>query len=67
MVHAGINLIYIRDFLGHVDCATTEIYAKIDTETKRKAIEAACKDITPNENYSDWNDDSDLMSFLKSL
>lgn len=67
MVHAGINLIYIRDFLGHVDCATTEIYAKIDTETKRKAIEAACKDITPNENYSDWNEDDDLMSFLKSL
>lgn len=67
MVHAGINLIYIRDFLGHVDCATTEIYAKIDTETKRKAIEAACKDITPEENYTDWNDDSDLMSFLKSL
>ncbi len=62
MVHTGINLIYIRDFLGHVDCATTEIYAKIDTETKSKAIEAACKDITPDENYSDWNDDDDLMS-----
>lgn len=27
MLHAGINLIYIRDFLGHVDCTTTEIYA----------------------------------------
>ena len=26
MVRAGINLIYIRDFLGHVDCCTTEIY-----------------------------------------
>ncbi len=67
MVHAGINIIYIRDFLGHVDCATTEIYAKIDTEVKRKAIEAACKDITPDENFPDWNEDDDLMSFLKSL
>ena len=67
MVHAGINLIYIRDFLGHVDCATTEIYAKIDTETKRKAVEDACKDIAPEQYYSDWTADDDLMSFLKSL
>ena len=67
MVHAGINLIYIRDFLGHIDCATTEIYAKIDTEMKRKAIEEACKDITPKETYSDWNEDGALMSFLKNL
>ena len=49
MVHAGINLIYIRDFLGHVDCSTTEIYAKVNTEQKRKAIENACKDIIPDQ------------------
>lgn len=67
MVHAGINLIYIRDFLGHVDCSTTEIYAKIDTEQKRKAIESACKDIAPEQDYGDWTKDDDLMSFLKSL
>lgn len=67
MVHAGINLIYIRDFLGHVDCSTTEIYAKIDTEQKRKAIESACKDIAPEQDYEDWTKDDDLMSFLKSL
>lgn len=67
MVHAGINLIYIRDFLGHVDVSTTEIYAKIDTETKRKAIEVACKDITPQQKFSDWNKDNDLMAFLINL
>lgn len=67
MVHAGINLIYIRDFLGHVDCSTTEIYARIDTEQKRKAIEDACKDIAPNQEYEDWTRDTDLMDFLRSL
>lgn len=67
MVHAGINLIYIRDFLGHVDCSTTEIYAKIDTEQKRKAIEAACEDLAPNEEYEDWTKNGALMDFLKSL
>lgn len=67
MVRAGINLVYIRDFLGHVDCCTTEIYARIDTETKRAAIEKACKDILPEEKTTDWTADADLMSFLETL
>lgn len=41
MLQAGVNLIYIRDFLGHVHVETTEIYAKADTEMKRRAIESA--------------------------
>lgn len=67
MLHAGINLFYIRDILGHVDVSTTEIYARADTEMKRKAIEASCKDILPDEDFRDWNESSDLMSFLNSL
>lgn len=67
MLHAGINLIYIRDFLGHVDCSTTEIYARADTEMKRKAIESSCKDIFPKEHLQDWNENDDLMAFLSSL
>ena len=35
-------MIYIRDFLGHSEISTTEIYARCDSEQKRKAIEAAC-------------------------
>ena len=38
LLQAGVNLIYIRDFLGHVDCSTTEIYARADSEMKRKVI-----------------------------
>lgn len=26
LLQSGVNLIYIRDFLGHVDCSTTEVY-----------------------------------------
>lgn len=26
LLQSGVNLIYIRDFLGHSDCSTTEIY-----------------------------------------
>lgn len=67
MLHAGINLFYIRDILGHVDVSTTEIYARADTEMKRKAIEASCKDILPDEYFQDWNKNSNIMSFLSSL
>ena len=47
LLQSGVNLIYIRDFLGHTDCSTTQIYAKADTETRRKALEAAYIDILP--------------------
>ncbi|MFN2346008.1 MAG: tyrosine-type recombinase/integrase, partial [Dermatophilaceae bacterium] len=41
LIQAGVNLIYIRDLLGHADVSTTEIYARADAEAKRKAIENA--------------------------
>jgi integrase/recombinase XerD len=31
MLQSGVHLIYIRDFLGHVDCSTTEVYARADS------------------------------------
>ena len=66
LLQAGINLIYIRDFLGHVDLKTTEIYARADTETKRKAIENACPDLIDS-NLPDWNKDQALLSWLSEL
>jgi len=65
-LQSGVNLIYIRDFLGHADIATTEIYARTDTETKRKALEKAYPDIidTP---LPRWNKDEALLTWLTSL
>ncbi len=67
LLQSGVNLIYIRDFLGHVDCSTTEIYAKVDTEMKRKAIESAYENVLPHGELPSWTDDRDLMGFLNSL
>ncbi|MEA3468099.1 MAG: tyrosine-type recombinase/integrase [Thermodesulfobacteriota bacterium] len=67
LLQSGVNLIYIRDFLGHSDCSTTQIYAKADTETRRKALEAAYVDILPTTELPDWSDDKNLMDFLVSL
>ena len=66
LLQSGVNLIYIRDFLGHVDCSTTEIYARADSEMKRKAIEAAYADFIPD-GLPKWEDDSGLMQWLNSL
>jgi len=67
LLQSGVNLIYIRDFLGHSDCSTTQIYAKADTETRRKALEAAYVDILPTTEFPDWSDDKNLMDFLITL
>jgi len=66
LLQAGVNLIYIRDFLGHVDIRTTEIYAVTDTETKRLAIEKAYPDIISSE-MPDWSKDKELLSWLSDL
>jgi site-specific recombinase XerD len=65
MLKAGTNLVYIRDFLGHAGIATTEIYAKADTETKREVIEKLSPKLTSD--LTDWREDTSLMSMLSDL
>ncbi|MGI8459076.1 MAG: hypothetical protein ACR2LI_13320 [Propionibacteriaceae bacterium] len=62
----NLNLIYIRDLLGHAAVSTTEIYARADTETKRKAIENAYQPLTPDV-LPDWTQDTSLIGWLGSL
>jgi site-specific recombinase XerD len=38
MVEAGVNLIYIRNFLGHATIDSTEIYARVGQEAVTKAL-----------------------------
>jgi len=66
LLQAGVNLIYIRDFLGHVDIKSTEVYARTDTETKRKAIENAYPDLIDSD-LPDWNKDQNLLTWLSDL
>lgn len=66
LLQAGVNLIYIRDFLGHVDLKTTEIYAKSDTETKRNAIEKAYPDLIDS-TLPDWSKDRALLTWLSEI
>jgi len=66
MVDSGVDLIYIRDLLGHVSVRTTEVYGKADAQRKREAIEAASKEIVP-ETPAEWEGDADLKEWLKNF
>lgn len=66
LLQSGVNIIYIRDLLGHVDIATTEVYARADTEMKRKALEGAYPDIATS-TLPHWTKDGDLLSWLNTL
>lgn len=63
LLRAGVNMIYIRDFLGHVDVSTTEVYARIDAEMKRKIFEEKVPNYTPNLTMP-WEEDEDLLQWL---
>jgi len=66
LLQAGVNLIFIRDFLDHVDLKTTGIYARTDTETKRKSIENAYPDLITGQ-LPDWSKDKELLIWLSEL
>lgn len=67
MLEAGINVVYIRDFLGHEDISTTMVYVRADNRLKNEAINALAPKITNEVNLPDWNKDKDLLEFLNSL
>jgi integrase/recombinase XerD len=66
LLTAGVNLIYIRDLLGHSSVITTEIYATSNPDFLRKAIEKASVKITGQDNYYSKKEKKDLTEFLKT-
>ncbi len=66
LLQSGVNLVYIRDLLGHVSVQTTEIYARADSSMKRRALEKAHNDIVPDE-LPEWQKNSDLLEWLQNL
>jgi len=66
LLQADVNLIYIRDLLGHTNIKTTEIYARADNSAKRQALEKA----NPLKNavqFPSWTEDDGLMEWLQNF
>jgi len=61
----GINMVYIRDFLGHASVTTTEIYARINHRQKMEAIEKTA--LSPNpDKLPIWHRNKGLLEMLES-
>lgn len=69
LLQAGLNLVYIRDILGHVSIQATEVYARADSKQKREAMEKIYVPLIPQstEESSSWEKDPELKTWLKSL
>lgn len=65
LLEAGVNLVYIRDFLGHTSVTTTEIYAKSNAEIKRNAIINHSAELKAKPVYNS-KEKENLISWLKS-
>lgn len=66
LLQAGVPLIYIRDFMGHADVSTTEVYARCEASEVRAALERSARiDIEVEEPV--WQRDGSILGWLESL
>ena len=66
MLQAGIDLIYIKDMLGHADISTTQIYAQADIEMKRSVLEGIV-DTPVLSGLPSWKGNEDLIAWLSDF
>ena len=64
LLEAGVNLVYIRDLLGHTSVVTTEIYAKANPKIKEEQIRKHSAAVAPTPKYS-RKQKEDLIDWLK--
>jgi site-specific recombinase XerD len=66
LVSAGTDVTVIRSFLGHERLDTTNLYARANLETKRKALEQANVSARPGKPPR-WKRDPELLTWLDSM
>lgn len=64
LLEAGVNLVYIRDFLGHTSVLTTEIYAKSNPKIKEEQLKKNSTSIHTDARYTQ-KEKEDLIDWLK--
>lgn len=64
LLEAGVNLIYIRDFLGHASVITTEVYAKTNPKIKEEQLIKHSPTLESRKRYCKDQKD-DLIQWMK--
>lgn len=66
LLESKVQLIHIRDFLGHKSVLTTEIYARVNPKYTFEAIKQAYKNITADD-IPMWEGDNQILQMLKEF
>ena len=65
LLKSGVDLSTVGHYLGHASPTTTNRYAKVDLEMKRKAI-MRVKPV-PHQSRTPWSKNSTILDWLESL
>ncbi|SMP68108.1 tyrosine-type recombinase/integrase [Anoxynatronum buryatiense] len=65
LLESGVNIIAIRDFLGHTSVSTTQVYLRVNSQAKREAIVQAYPSLA--ESVPAWQENCDLMKLLNQM
>jgi site-specific recombinase XerD len=66
LVAAGVDITVIRSWLGHESLDTTNVYARANLETKRRALEKIDPSVRPDKPPR-WRREVELLEWLDSL
>jgi integrase/recombinase XerD len=67
LLQAGVDLVSISHWLGHASVETTNRYAEVDLETKRKAIAKAGPVGIIEPTLARWSSDTSVLEWLETL
>ena len=67
LLRSGVEITTISQWLGHASVATTNRYATVDLEMKRKAIEQARPTDFGSDRPASWRTDASILDWLEGL
>jgi len=69
LLQSGVNVVYIRDILGHSNLNTTDRYARADTQMKREALDKAEIEMPqkPLDEFLRSDIEDDMTAWLRSF
>ena len=67
LLRSGVDIVTISQWLGHASVTTTNRYATVDLEMKRKAIEQARPIDHTTTGLALWRSDASILTWLEAL